>query len=315
MQVYISRFKNMETKEFDVEVVTPMFLGGADTKKAELRAPSIKGALRFWWRVLNGSDDLNDLKKREDDIFGSTEKKASFDIQVQAISDCLPKLCNLPKGKEFVVRSSRGTFKLGIIDYLAFGLRDFRTGYSKEHIPDKNKFKLKFVIKNSSHSIEIENAFRMLSCFGGIGSKSRNGFGSIYAATLEPFIINKTASLNSFTSLSSETVLFNKFPTCNTWVDALSEIGVAYKDARLSVERKHSYEKRLLIGKPIVKARNNDRHAKPYFLHINKLSSGKFQGQILFMPYNYHDPLKRKEYFETCEKMNHKLAELSGGTK
>ena len=53
MAFYISRFKGMESQEFEVEIVTPLFLGGADPNKAELRAPSIKGALRFWWRALN----------------------------------------------------------------------------------------------------------------------------------------------------------------------------------------------------------------------------------------------------------------------
>ncbi|MGH8508705.1 MAG: type III-B CRISPR module RAMP protein Cmr1, partial [Gammaproteobacteria bacterium] len=34
-------------------IVTPMFLGGANPDNcAELRPPSIKGALRFWWRAL-----------------------------------------------------------------------------------------------------------------------------------------------------------------------------------------------------------------------------------------------------------------------
>jgi len=33
------------------KIVTPMFLGGADHEE-EIRVPSIKGALRFWWRAL-----------------------------------------------------------------------------------------------------------------------------------------------------------------------------------------------------------------------------------------------------------------------
>lgn len=37
----------------DFEVLTPMFLGGADQKRAELRAPSVKGAMRFWYRALD----------------------------------------------------------------------------------------------------------------------------------------------------------------------------------------------------------------------------------------------------------------------
>lgn len=316
MAFYIERFKGVEAKEFEVEIVTPLFLGGADPKKAELRAPSIKGALRFWWRAIYGSDDLEDMKRREAEIFGSTDNKASFDLHLHPITDCLPKLFNLPKGKEFHVVSSRGKFRLGIIDYLAFGLRDFRTGYSKEHIPEKNKFRIKFAIKNQNYKDEIENAFRMLVYHGGIGAKSRNGFGSIHVQNLNPFKIDGKSDVKNFTSLSKKIILFNKFTHFATWKDALSEIGIAYKDARLSTERKHKYDKRLLIAKPIVQTGNgSDRHSKPYFLHVNKLPNGKYQGQILFMPYNYHDPSRRKEYFETCKRMNQKLSELSGGTK
>jgi len=316
MAFYIERFKDMETKEFEVEVVTPLFLGSADPKKAELRAPSIKGALRFWWRALYGSDDLKDMKMREGEIFGSTDKKASFDLQVHKITDCLPRLSNLPKGKEFFVESSKGKFKLGIIDYLAFGLRDFRTGYSKEHIPDKNKFRIIFVIKNQIYKHEIENAFRMLVYYGGIGAKSRNGFGSLHVVNLSPIKISAESDLKNFTSLSNRLILFDKFQEFGTWTDALSELGMVYKDARLSVEAKHRYDKRLLIAKPIVQTGNSsERHSKPYFLHVNKLASGKYQGQILFMPYNYHDPAKRREYFQTCEKMNQKLNQFSGGPR
>ncbi len=36
-----------------LETVTPMFLGGAEPRgKPELRAPSFRGALRYWWNTL-----------------------------------------------------------------------------------------------------------------------------------------------------------------------------------------------------------------------------------------------------------------------
>src|SRR5271165_1850963 len=45
-----------------LEVTTPLFLGGVDpTSSVELRAPSIKGALRFWWRALAWSRHGGDL--------------------------------------------------------------------------------------------------------------------------------------------------------------------------------------------------------------------------------------------------------------
>lgn len=43
-----------ETLEATYRIVTPMFIGGADQTPADgIRAPSVKGALRFWWRALN----------------------------------------------------------------------------------------------------------------------------------------------------------------------------------------------------------------------------------------------------------------------
>ena len=42
----------MEVMQFRLQVVTPLFLSGADQAKAELRPPTIRGALRFWFRAM-----------------------------------------------------------------------------------------------------------------------------------------------------------------------------------------------------------------------------------------------------------------------
>ena len=55
----------MHSITFTCETSTPMFLSGADGVTPELRAPSIKGALRFWWRAMNGHLSLEELKRRE----------------------------------------------------------------------------------------------------------------------------------------------------------------------------------------------------------------------------------------------------------
>ena len=41
-------------------IVSPMYLAGAEQTTAALRPPSIKGALRFWWRALNWSRHWQD---------------------------------------------------------------------------------------------------------------------------------------------------------------------------------------------------------------------------------------------------------------
>ena len=65
-----------------LETVTPLFLGGADPRgEPELRAASIRGALRFWLRALLGGvigdRDLDALRKAESAVFGSTDTGAS----------------------------------------------------------------------------------------------------------------------------------------------------------------------------------------------------------------------------------------------
>ena len=57
-------------------VTTPLFLGGADLQngRPELRPPSIKGVLRFWWRALAWSrhdGDLSKIHSAEAELFGA----------------------------------------------------------------------------------------------------------------------------------------------------------------------------------------------------------------------------------------------------
>lgn len=70
----------MQSITFTCEVITPMFLAGADGTNPELRPASIKGALRFWWRAMNGHLPIDEMRKIEGDIFGSTEKRSKVII-------------------------------------------------------------------------------------------------------------------------------------------------------------------------------------------------------------------------------------------
>jgi CRISPR-associated protein Cmr1 len=70
--------------QFELETVTPLFLGGADPRgEPELRAASIRGALRFWLRALLGGftgsspHGLDQLRQAESKVFGSTATGAS----------------------------------------------------------------------------------------------------------------------------------------------------------------------------------------------------------------------------------------------
>jgi len=55
----------MNTETFNLELITPCFCAGANQSIAEIRAPSIRGQLRWWFRVLGGN------AKDEALLFGS----------------------------------------------------------------------------------------------------------------------------------------------------------------------------------------------------------------------------------------------------
>ncbi|MEW6673479.1 MAG: type III-B CRISPR module RAMP protein Cmr1 [Thermodesulfobacteriota bacterium] len=315
----ISRYQSRIQREFEVEVVTPMFLGGANLSEAELRTPSLKGMIRFWWRATCGIDDIQKLKNKEGKIFGDTSQKAHFSVHIENIYNVKPVSINLPKGQTFPVKK----FKVGIIDYLSFGLRDTKK-YLRQHYPSGTKFSVNFTFSGEKIEAEVLKAFRSLAHFGGLGAKSRNGFGSLALNDESKPAISMMGPLKLFSSASEDSDFFlTEKSNYSKWEDALSAIGMAYKDARLSLKPDRSYQKRLLLAKPIVQAKgnSNERHAKPYFLHVGKTSTG-YYGQILFMPYRYLSGSKAfsedilRQYQESCKQMNKIIKEkLSGGAK
>jgi CRISPR-associated protein Cmr1 len=68
------------TAEF--KIVTPLFVGGANPQSSELRVPSIKGVLRFWWRALalGRLHSVKGVRAEEARIFGSTKGQSSVKL-------------------------------------------------------------------------------------------------------------------------------------------------------------------------------------------------------------------------------------------
>lgn len=68
----------MKTETFHLELITPAFCGGAEPERqAEIRAPSIRGQLRWWFRALGGT------KVVEERIFGAVAGQAAGASKVQ----------------------------------------------------------------------------------------------------------------------------------------------------------------------------------------------------------------------------------------
>ncbi len=171
-------------------VVTPMFIGDADQKATSLRPPSIKGALRFWWRALNWghclwdvrgqqSEALKRLHQKEAYLFGSAADDAEsgqgrFLMSVQYSGRTL-------EPGQLPIAHSGHQYLLGQ------GLYHFSKKYLRSALePGELRLRLLFRAETTGEDREsVAKALLTLGLLGGLGSRGRKGFGSLAIQALE----------------------------------------------------------------------------------------------------------------------------------
>jgi CRISPR-associated protein Cmr1 len=319
--VNIARFYDTESLECAIEFLTPAFLGGPD-QNAELRAAPFKAALRYWWRILYGNSYTNpaELKVAEDALFGSTELGAKVRIKVSGAIQ--PETRGFPRGRKISVTSKGKNFSINILDYLAYGHYEYRRGegnaYLHTHLPVNREFRIT-VITPMNVKDKIVACISGFLAFGGIGSRTRNGFGSLGVKNdgINGSAIRDFTKLSpvEYLTLNKKSKLYVTGKSYPTWEEALSEIGIIYKKARTSLERQHSFNRRGLIARPIeVKGENipqhirSGRHSKHFFLHVGKDANG-YYGQILSLPILFYEQAEQSKYDAMIDDMHKKFGE------
>ncbi len=74
----------LRSLDVQLEAVTPLWIGGGSLQ-AELRPPSVRGCLRFWFRALAGGlmgEVLNDVKQAEGAVYGNTSHSLSVVVRL-----------------------------------------------------------------------------------------------------------------------------------------------------------------------------------------------------------------------------------------
>lgn len=156
----------MHKLELYIRFISPLFSSN-DGDNFKLTPQTLRGILRFWFRAvvprvlnINRFNDENKnligLKKAEEYIFGSTKMRSSFDIVVEEI--------DIKKGY-LSEREKR---------YQLYGLN------KREYAIENSKVKVVIYLKKKDKDIGelIKYLFILVSIVGGIGSKSRKGYGS-----------------------------------------------------------------------------------------------------------------------------------------
>lgn len=172
------------------KMVTPGFVGGADPHQtAELRLPSIKGQLRWWWRALawaEYSEGLSYIASGEAALFGSAKSgRGQLSLWVDD-----RKAEVLTSGQ--ILMNGAGNVAGQGTRYLGYGvLRPFGNHAGellRPAIGPKSTIEIVGQIRagGSSSSLDLlRRAFEALGTFGGVGTRSRRGFGSLVLSEFE----------------------------------------------------------------------------------------------------------------------------------
>ena len=184
--------------EYDLSFATPAFVGDA-AQQAQWRTPPLKALIRQWWRVVKAPqvgfsvDGPDGLRAAENILFGSASDNKSHQslVRLRLKEWAVGHLANSAWPRQEINKISLGKPGPGIRAdlYLGFGpvAPESRGKGIAEHVrlaidPQKQRNELSVLFARTvtgSQIDEVRQAIRLASWFGGIGSRSRNGWGSI----------------------------------------------------------------------------------------------------------------------------------------
>ena len=244
---------------FECEIITPMFLAGADGKTPELRAPSIKGMMRYWWRAIRAENNIEDLHTQEARMFGSSDEKigkSKFSVRMTS--------------KELVTN-------------------DFSP---VPHSTKKFKFKgldinqqFSIVLSGKNDIVIYKEILEVALLLGGLGKRSRRGFGSIHCKNwdfadsniLLDFSLEKLNAVKSDFEIKEKKIL--RKTKCATTYPFIQQICVGTKKKDINtllqkIGQATSNYKNPSLG--YAGKYNNDtiRMASPIYVSIARVNNG-----------------------------------------
>ena len=166
----VKKSPSLRELSLTITVATPMAGGGVEAGKIDerrpVRVPSIKGHLRYWWRMMNR--DSPGKSARESEIWGSTEKPGKVYVDVPKQPSVLLRYCD--KNFEFS--------RYGPENYALFSSLPTRDKPGNNIAHENFSFTIKLTYPQEFHDDIIYSLSAWLY-FGGLGSRTRRGCGSL----------------------------------------------------------------------------------------------------------------------------------------
>ncbi len=158
--------------ELELRALTPIFKGGSTTAQADegrpFRAPSIRGALRYWWRATSTLADVEQLRAREEALFGGVHGEEPI---ASAVSVAI-----LAQQSTLGPRPGNKPYAFGVTGREAGG----EARNQQVHTDANGTLRVEW--RDDGAGEEVKRALKAWLLFGGVGGRSRRGAGSVWWA-------------------------------------------------------------------------------------------------------------------------------------
>lgn len=176
----------------ELEVVTPILGGGTKTRDVDsvdiIRVPTIRGHLRFWWRALYGQnyDSPRELYAAEKRLWGGTTDdrddggggRSLVDVAVRVSGEgslCTDKELKVPQDEMYAMWPAREEKKGRDITKPAAPYREAGTRFTLAITCPTGADRQ----TNGTYQDQVLGALKAWILFGGYGSRTRRGLGSL----------------------------------------------------------------------------------------------------------------------------------------
>ena len=242
---------------------SPAFLAGADPSDSTtctLRPSTLKGMLRWWWRKLyiGNSEKTKELAKKlglsEKSVLQAVERvvwggiknneiyRSPIQINIKNITLAQKPFISLKKYTTF------GMFKMG------------DKGIDRKVVAAGTSWQVSFKCPNAIIKQELEKALFLLSSYGGIGAKSRKGFGSVSFNIKFPEV--KELPFSVVTLVSDD----NLKSALNDSNNFLQQLSCLFIKMPIDHDNRCKKDEQLQFGY----AKSSDRYASPVIISIHK---------------------------------------------
>lgn len=179
-------------------LITPLFGGGVKAGEADpvtvIRGASVRGQLRFWWRATRGGqfDTIEKLREAENAIWGSAAKKGDENT---GPSKVVLEVKTTNQGRLFSAVDSKGKSvanignQISIYSYVSFPLRDTKDAKVLDGV--EFQMTIRYPAKRKD---DVQAALWAWETFGGIGARTRRGFGALQLTHLNQKPVTLLAS-------------------------------------------------------------------------------------------------------------------------